>query len=533
VSGARLHCEMVAYFYSLSGLNDLGLDTSKTAYFVYVVSRLLFRSPLLHRPSTMAGPRLQWLSLHTIAPITHIMYLSIPFLQHNNNKFHHCSSDTSLVLHNNLHHTISTIGPTLEKPTPITTTQPTTISSTNQIQIQKRVLRSRAKFLMTGSLPTKSVPGGECGICTDPMEEDIVKVLACNYSFHCTCVLAWFKDGQAKRNCTYPMCRRELYKAKPARKLAQPPDDSVFGAMDEVNHMMLTTGVFLNMVVAFVALSILSSFLLYEASPPAPTAPQSRVEQHVSTSVDAREDYRSFMEATSHYELYLGNRRLRCKMTLIFLDTVRRRPSTIRRLLSTIQHHLLSSPQRRPHASNHLFAILDHRDPDPQSQHTLLHCHPMTTARQMTCAHFSHLHHLFVSTWPAQLTHPSLLPFSRSHLLASVQRARPTHLRRQRTLLPHRVTRLQLRRSLILHHRRTHSSLLTCTHLVRRCMRRYPLDRCRRRTPPLHQAHPSALMVRVRRGLILHHRRIHRLHTFRASRRMSHNLPHTLGNGRC
>jgi hypothetical protein len=112
------------------------------------------------------------------------------------------------------------------------------MTMSKQIDAKKPTLRSPLEFLMTGVLPTNAVPDEEFTICTEPLEEDVVKVIACKHSFHCVCVLDWFTDGYDPRNRTCPNCRTKLYEALPTRKTAEPPEGSVGITLDEFHSMM-------------------------------------------------------------------------------------------------------------------------------------------------------------------------------------------------------------------------------------------------------------------------------------------------------
>jgi hypothetical protein len=48
----------------------------------------------------------------------------------------------------------------------------------------------------------------------EKLDEDVVKMVACQHCYHCVCILAWFNGGAGKnRKC--PLCRMELYAAAP------------------------------------------------------------------------------------------------------------------------------------------------------------------------------------------------------------------------------------------------------------------------------------------------------------------------------
>jgi hypothetical protein len=129
--------------------------------------------------------------------------------------------------------------------------------SSKQTDAKKPTLRSRSERLITSVLSSEPVPSEECTVCTEPLEEDVVKLMACNHPFHCIYVLAWFKDSHEQRNRPCPVCRTKLYEAKPAGKMAKRPDDSVFGTADKTNRMTHIAGILLKTTVIFVVLAFL------------------------------------------------------------------------------------------------------------------------------------------------------------------------------------------------------------------------------------------------------------------------------------
>jgi hypothetical protein len=74
-------------------------------------------------------------------------------------------------------------------------------------------LRSREEFFLGGTVPEPAQPD-DCTICTEPLETDVIKILACGRLFHLVCVLAWFKSNSA-RHGSCPNCRCELFGPEP------------------------------------------------------------------------------------------------------------------------------------------------------------------------------------------------------------------------------------------------------------------------------------------------------------------------------
>ncbi|KAH7385922.1 hypothetical protein BKA66DRAFT_569242 [Pyrenochaeta sp. MPI-SDFR-AT-0127] len=76
-------------------------------------------------------------------------------------------------------------------------------------------LRPQAEFFMRGVVPVVAQsPGENCTICSEPLDDDVVQVLACLHCFHCICIATWLQ-GNENQNRTCPNCRRELYDAPP------------------------------------------------------------------------------------------------------------------------------------------------------------------------------------------------------------------------------------------------------------------------------------------------------------------------------
>ncbi|KAH7068112.1 hypothetical protein BKA63DRAFT_494777 [Paraphoma chrysanthemicola] len=75
------------------------------------------------------------------------------------------------------------------------------------------VLRSQVEFFVIIIIPVASQPGN-CTICQDPLGTDVVSTVACQHSYHLTCVLNWFQSSASQRG-SCPNCRQELYKPEP------------------------------------------------------------------------------------------------------------------------------------------------------------------------------------------------------------------------------------------------------------------------------------------------------------------------------
>ncbi|KAF1918370.1 hypothetical protein BDU57DRAFT_515096 [Ampelomyces quisqualis] len=87
----------------------------------------------------------------------------------------------------------------------------------------RRALRSRPEFLMTGIIPllaSASHTADICPICHDLLERDAVRMVGCRHTYHCTCLVPWLQ-GSDRCNRTCPTCRKELYTETP--EAARPP----------------------------------------------------------------------------------------------------------------------------------------------------------------------------------------------------------------------------------------------------------------------------------------------------------------------
>jgi hypothetical protein len=74
-------------------------------------------------------------------------------------------------------------------------------------------LRSREEFFLGGAVPVPAQPDNGT-ICNEPLEIDVIKILACGHTFHLVCVLAWFQSSSA-RHGSCPNCRRQLFGPDP------------------------------------------------------------------------------------------------------------------------------------------------------------------------------------------------------------------------------------------------------------------------------------------------------------------------------
>ncbi|KAK1913729.1 hypothetical protein P3342_006972 [Pyrenophora teres f. teres] len=97
--------------------------------------------------------------------------------------------------------------------------------------INMPTLRSQSEFYMAGvttidTRATRSHEKGKCSVCIEPLEHDVIKILACGHEFHTVCVQSWF-DKSAPRTGTKPgtcpNCRRELYEPDLAYTQNGPP----------------------------------------------------------------------------------------------------------------------------------------------------------------------------------------------------------------------------------------------------------------------------------------------------------------------
>jgi hypothetical protein len=74
-------------------------------------------------------------------------------------------------------------------------------------------LRSQAEFFMGGVIPV-AAQSGECTICIEPLETDVIQLVKCKHVFHLVCALEWFNTSARQRG-SCPLCRRELYEPEP------------------------------------------------------------------------------------------------------------------------------------------------------------------------------------------------------------------------------------------------------------------------------------------------------------------------------
>ncbi|KAJ4376256.1 hypothetical protein N0V83_001539 [Neocucurbitaria cava] len=87
-------------------------------------------------------------------------------------------------------------------------------------------LRSQAEFFMTGVFPWVAQPNVDCTICTEPLNDDVVQMVACGHCFHCVCVLTWFRSSGTDSyllNRTCPNCRHVLYEPTRAAPVLYEP----------------------------------------------------------------------------------------------------------------------------------------------------------------------------------------------------------------------------------------------------------------------------------------------------------------------
>ncbi|KAF1918415.1 hypothetical protein BDU57DRAFT_198324 [Ampelomyces quisqualis] len=82
-------------------------------------------------------------------------------------------------------------------------------NNTNQTSTNMPALPSEAEFFLSGMLFVEAKPD-DCPICTETLDSDVIKIVACGHFFHCACVLTWCKSD-AERCNSCPMCRRDFY----------------------------------------------------------------------------------------------------------------------------------------------------------------------------------------------------------------------------------------------------------------------------------------------------------------------------------
>ncbi|KAF2822297.1 hypothetical protein CC86DRAFT_425925 [Ophiobolus disseminans] len=102
-------------------------------------------------------------------------------------------------------------------------------------------LRSQAEFFMSGVVPV-GAQLGDCSVCTESLNSDVVTILACNHSFHMTCILQWFQSDPVRRG-SCPNCRRELFEPE---RLRAPTTEGVLtdafnNARDEARDARVAT----------------------------------------------------------------------------------------------------------------------------------------------------------------------------------------------------------------------------------------------------------------------------------------------------
>ena len=95
----------------------------------------------------------------------------------------------------------------------------------NQVlYINMPILCSQPEFYMTAVVSVDTTAKdlsekGECSICLEPLEQGVIKFLACDHMFHTVCAQSWFDEsaprGGTKRG-TCPNCRCDLYEPDPA-----------------------------------------------------------------------------------------------------------------------------------------------------------------------------------------------------------------------------------------------------------------------------------------------------------------------------
>lgn len=83
-------------------------------------------------------------------------------------------------------------------------------------------LRSQAEFLMTDIVPVPGQPEIDCSTCLEKLTDDVVQMVKCGHTFHCTCILAWFQSNNSCRGAC-PNCRTELFEPAPLHAPRQRP----------------------------------------------------------------------------------------------------------------------------------------------------------------------------------------------------------------------------------------------------------------------------------------------------------------------
>jgi len=95
----------------------------------------------------------------------------------------------------------------------------------NQVlYINMPILCSQPEFYMTAVVPVDATTEdlsekGECSICLEPLEQGVIKFLACGHMFHTVCAQSWFDESAPRsgtKRGTCPNCRCDLYEPDPA-----------------------------------------------------------------------------------------------------------------------------------------------------------------------------------------------------------------------------------------------------------------------------------------------------------------------------
>lgn len=75
---------------------------------------------------------------------------------------------------------------------------------------------------MTGVVPVPGQPEIDCSTCLEKLTDDVVQMVKCGHTFHCTCILAWFQSNNSRRGAC-PNCRTELFEPAPLHAPRQRP----------------------------------------------------------------------------------------------------------------------------------------------------------------------------------------------------------------------------------------------------------------------------------------------------------------------
>ncbi|KAH6411658.1 hypothetical protein HBI08_136740 [Parastagonospora nodorum] len=81
-----------------------------------------------------------------------------------------------------------------------------TLNTSNQLPTQ-------TDFFHSGAIRISAWPGN-CNICAEPLETEVIKLIACRHMFHLECAIAWFESDNARRG-SCPNCRCELFEPAP------------------------------------------------------------------------------------------------------------------------------------------------------------------------------------------------------------------------------------------------------------------------------------------------------------------------------